>query len=64
MYKQLLHLVSMAFNLPKIRKGFTLMFAMMVLGITSVVALTLARATPQFGDFGAGNASAVVDDFL
>ena len=32
-------------------------------GARVVAALTLARATPQFGDFGAGNAGAVVDDF-
>ena len=47
MYKQRLHLVCMASNLPKIRKGFTLMFAMMVLGITSVVALTLASVVTK-----------------
>ena len=32
-------------------------------GARVVAALTLARATPQFGDFGAGNDSAEVDDF-
>lgn len=32
-------------------------------GARVVAAFTLARATPQFGDSGSGNASAVVDDF-
>ena len=32
-------------------------------GARGVAAFTLARATPQFGDFAAGNDRAVVDDF-